>query len=34
LSRPRYHELNLKVGDVVYVTPKNIRVFEDLDFSI
>jgi sulfate transport system ATP-binding protein len=35
IPRSRYHELDLKVGDLVYYTPKNIRIFaEDMDFSI
>ncbi|HEY3328555.1 MAG TPA: sulfate/molybdate ABC transporter ATP-binding protein [Capsulimonadaceae bacterium] len=35
ITRSRYNDLDLKVGDVVYVTPQNIRVFvEDYDFSI
>ncbi|MDR3707704.1 MAG: sulfate ABC transporter ATP-binding protein [Capsulimonadaceae bacterium] len=35
LTRSRYQELALVVGDQVYVTPSNIRVFAaDLDFSI
>lgn len=35
IARERYHELDIKIGDLLYVTPKNMRVFaEDIDFSI
>ncbi len=35
IPRGRYDELNLKAGESIYVTPRNMRVFvEDFDFSI
>jgi sulfate transport system ATP-binding protein len=33
LDRKQFNELDLKLGDVVYVTPRNLRVFAE-DYSI
>ena len=34
ISKEKYAELNLKVGEVVYVRPKEVRVFVPEDFVI
>lgn len=34
ISRERQRELALEPGDVVYVSPRNVRVFPDEDYSI
>jgi sulfate transport system ATP-binding protein len=33
IGRGRFHELDVKIGDIVYVTPRNLRVFAE-DYSI
>jgi len=33
IGRGQFHELDLKIGDVVYVSPRNLRVFTE-DYSI
>ena len=34
ISKEKYAEFNLKVGEVVYVRPKEVRVFVPEDFVI
>lgn len=34
LAKKQFHDLQLKVGDCVYVKPKQLKVFIPDDFSI